>query len=430
MNRDPIDQLRAANPVPQGSAPPLETVLGRLRSAPAPAPRRRWGTWIAVALGIAVSVAVFAVAIGLRHSRPVHPAPLRSTEPLPLRGGLTGEVYPLGFSLSASGHGIISLVQRCPCSDARRGARTLTALTADGGRTWTLEREPFDLGFAQLSGVDGWAEGGPRTAMLHFYVTHDGGRHWAVGTAPVPSAGPSGPSIAGGEVWSFSGCLHGCAVKILHAPVSASGLTATAAQPIPDDHLNTQVLAAGPGSAYVLRRVLGSTAASTLFVTHDDGRSWRRLPPLYCADGELSVATPTVLYATCRPGSQQEIIRSTDGGLHWQSVATEPQGFALVLVPAGRAVLWAITEHMQSPLVVNSQVTRSTDGGVHWQPVFDVPHAPGAAVNTTLVATGPSSADLLVSATHGGTHGHAPSTALVVYRTADAGRSWTPSAIR
>jgi photosystem II stability/assembly factor-like uncharacterized protein len=392
--------------------------------------------WIAAALGIAVSIAVFAgVAIGLRHSRPAHRASLSSPQTLPLRGGLSGYVYPEGFALSASRLGIISLVQRCPCSDARRGERYLTALTADGGRTWTLAREPFDLGFVQLSGVDGWAEGGPRTAQLHFYVTHDGGRDWAVGTGAVPSAGPSAPSIAGGEVWSFSGCLHGCAVKILHAPVSASGLTPTLAQPIPDDHLDTQVLAAGPGSAYVLRKVLGSTAASTLFVTHDDGRSWRRMPPLYCANGELSLATPTVLYGECQSGSQQtvEIIRSTDGGLHWQPVATEPGG---MLVPAGRAVLWAISSHiaitgrMQSPLVVDSQVIRSIDGGAHWQAVFNVPHAPGAAVNSTLVATGPSSADLLVSAMRGGTHGRAPSTVLIVYRTADAGRSWTPSAIR
>jgi photosystem II stability/assembly factor-like uncharacterized protein len=176
--------------------------------------------------------------------------------------------------------------------------------------------------------------------------------------------------------------------------------------------------------------VFGSTAASTLFVTHDDGRSWRRLPPLYCANGKLSLATPTVLYAECRPLPQQtvEIIRSTDGGLHWQRVATEPEGFTLV--PAGRAVLWAITEHMLSPRVVYGQVTRSTDGGVHWQPVFNGPRVPGTVVNNTIVATGPSSADLLVSATRGGRKGEPPSTALVVYRTADAGRSWTTSAIR
>jgi photosystem II stability/assembly factor-like uncharacterized protein len=266
---------------------------------------------------------------------------------------------------------------------------------------------------------------------LHFYVTHDGGRQWAVATGAVPSAGPSAPSIAGGEVWSFSGCLHGCGVKILHAPVSASGLTATAAQPLPDDHLNTQVLAAGPGSAYVFRRVFGNTAASTLFVTHDDGSSWRRLSPLYCANGELFVATPTVLYAECQSGSQQtaEIVRSTDGGLHWQTVATEPEGM-FTLVPVGRSDLWAITAHRVSPLVVHSQVTRSSDGGVHWQPVFNVPQVSGAVANDTLVATGPSSADLLVSATRGGTHGQAGSTVLVVYRTADAGRNWTPSPIR
>jgi photosystem II stability/assembly factor-like uncharacterized protein len=428
MNRDPIDQLRAANPAPHGSAPPLETVLAHLRSAPAP--RRPWGRWIAPALGIAVAIALFAVAIGLRHSSPAHRAPLNSPPSLPRGGGLSGYVYPGGFALSAGGRGIISLVQRCPCSDARRGERYLTAVTADGGRTWTLEREPFDLESAQLSGADGWAEGGPRTAFLHFYVTHDGGRHWAVGTGAVPSAENSGPSVAGGEVWSYSGCLHGCGVKILHAPVSANGLTATAAQPIPDDHLNTQVLAAGPGSAYVLRRVYGSTAASTLFVTHDDGRSWRRLPPLYCANAKLSLATPMVLYAECRPLPQQtvEIIRSTDGGLHWQPVATEPEGFTLV--PVGRAVLWAITEHRLSPRVVYSQVTRSTDGGVHWQPVFNGPRVPGIVVTNYIVATGPSSAGLLVSATRGGRQGQPPSTALVVYRTADAGRSWTPSAIR
>jgi photosystem II stability/assembly factor-like uncharacterized protein len=433
MNRDPIDQLRAANPVLHGSAPPFETVLGHLRSAPAP--RRPWGIWIAVALGIAVSIAVFAVAIGLRHSRPAHRAPLSSPRALPLRGGLSGQVAPLGFSLSADRHGIIAFIQSCPCSDARRGERYLTALTADGGRTWTLAGDPLALNAPQLNGRDGWAEGGTRTAFLHFYVTHDDGRHWAVAPGAVPSPGPSFPSIAGGEVWSFSGCVHGCGVKILHAPVSANGLTATAAQPIPDNHNDTQVLAAGPGSAYVLRKVYGNTAASTLFVTHDDGRSWRRLPPLYCANGELSLATPAVLYGVCQPGSQQtvEIIRSTDGGLHWQRVATEPG--ELTLVPAGRAVLWAITSHttighMQPPLVVHSQVIRSTDGGVRWQPAFHVPEVPRAVVNSTLFATGPSSADLLVNAMRAGRHGHAPSTALVVYRTADAGRSWTPSTIR
>jgi hypothetical protein len=434
MNRDPLDQLRAANPAPHGSAPPLEMVLGRLRSAPPP--RRPWGTWIAPALGIAVSIAVFAVAIGLLHSRPSHRAPLSSPQPLSLRGGLSGEVAPLGFALSADRHGIIALVQSCPCSDSRRGERYLTALTANGGRTWTLAGDPPGMGAPQLSGPDGWAEGGTRTASLHFYVTHDDGLHWAVAPGAVPSPGPSFPSIAGGEVWSFSGCVHGCGVKILHAPVSASRLTATAAQPIPDNHNNTQVLAVGTGSAYVVRWVAGSTVASTVFITHDDGRSWRRLTPLHCANGQLSVATPTVLYAQCRLASQQtvEIIRSTDGGLHWHPVATEP-GW-LTMVPAGGTVLWAIASQMlppRAPLalpVVHSQVIRSIDGGVHWQPVFDVPEGRSEAVDDTLVATGPSSAELLVSAMRGGRHGQAPSTALIVYRTADAGRDWTPSAIR
>ena len=316
------------------------------------------------------------------------------------------------------------------------GERYLAALTADGGRTWTLASEPPGLSAPQLSGRDGWAEGGTRTAFLHFYVTHDDGRHWAVAQGAVPSAGPSAPSIAGGEVWSFSGCLHGCGVKILHVAVSASRLTATVAQPIPDDHLNTQVLAAGPGSAYVVRWVFGSTAASTLFVTHDDGRSWRRLAPLRCADGRLFVGTPTVLYAECQNGSQTavEIIRSTHGGLHWQPVATESE---FTLVPAGRAVLWGIADQIRSSRVAFSQgdfrpvtysrVTRSTDGGVRWLPVLNVP---GAVVNNSLVATGPSSADLLVIATRGGRDGQAPSTALTVYRTTDGGRSWTPTAIR
>jgi photosystem II stability/assembly factor-like uncharacterized protein len=401
------------------------------------------GSLSAVAAGAVNSIYAIPRGVARIPSRAPTPMPVTpisgtahtsSPQPLQLGRGISGQVAPLGFALSANDDGIIALMQSCPCSDARRGERYLMALTADGGRTWTLAGDPPGLGAPQLSGRDGWAEGGTRTAFIHFYVTHDDGRHWALAPGAVPSPGPSAPSIADGEVWSFSGCVHGCGVTILHAPVSASRLTATAAQPIPDNHNNTQVLAAGPGSAYVLRRVFGNTAASTLFVTHDDGRSWRRLPPLYCANGQLSLATPTVLYAVCQPDSQQtaEMIRSTDGGLHWLRVATEPEG--LTLVPAGRAVLWAITSQMQFPPVVSSKVIRSTDGGVHWQAMFNVPRAPGQVpgsyVNSTLIANGPSSADLLVSATRGGTHGHAPTTALVVYRTADAGRSWTLSAIR
>ena len=238
------------------------------------------------------------------------------------------------------------------------------ALTANGGRSWQISRAPWVVSRPQFDAAgNGWAQGVSNQRVARFYVTHDWGRTWTTAPSASPSPGLGPVSIAGGEVWSMGeACQPTCNVTIVHGAASGNRMTAAAAQPITGDALNLEVVAASTGVAYVSnpQKPLQS------FVTHDDGRSWRRFsapcPRLQESTG-LAAGGPESLWDSCRHGGGSVLRRSADGGRHW---TTYPIAFGTMnmLQPVSAEVAWAQT--------INGHIVRTTNGGRSWSTVWKV----------------------------------------------------------
>jgi photosystem II stability/assembly factor-like uncharacterized protein len=438
MSGDPLDRLRATNPAPNGStAPPVERVLERIRAQDAGERAggrgsRAWSGALLPALGVAAAIAVVVVAVVALHHRggvtrrpaPTAPSAPHISVPLLPRGGTRGTVFLNDIAFSSPERGIISMEQCLPCQ-AGPGHASWLASTNDGGVTWRVARASWesqqqDIAF---SGADGWSEGiranGSGGGFLRFFVTHNAGRTWAAASSAAAAASYGGVTIAGGEVWSLgSSCgLHGCPDTVLHAPASGSRFTAAAVQLPLDDDTNVDVVAAGPGTAYV-----ASSDRSLIFATHDNGASWKRLtPPCPRADfGRLSAGGPSSLWDTCEPRHGATLVsRSVDGGRHWRRLPI-PFNAVFGVQPASSLIAWALTTH--------GQVLRTTDGGQSWVTVWSSPRSepPGQAGASPLLTTqSATSADVVVEVTRG----HPSRTNLVVYRTSDGGTHWRGSVV-
>src|SRR5216117_3326781 len=123
----------------------------------------------------------------------------------------------------------------------------------------------------------------------------------------------------------------------------------------------------------------------------DGGQTWQRVPvPLTtCAGGQflgagdvwLSFAPDGILYGIALAGNalsavQPEVLKSTDGGLHW--TASVPPGSSSVDPPADHpsitadptnaAFVYAIWDGSKSPHSGAAVFSRTTDGGSTWEP--------------------------------------------------------------
>jgi hypothetical protein len=440
MTVDPLDRLRAVNPVPHGSsAPPLAQILERILDEGRPAHRRRlWAGSIVPAVGVAAVIAVVALALVLlghraaaTHSTPA--APTVSGTPAAPVGGMGGVVEVYGSAFSSPERGVISLQQCQPCHAAPTGGQQTfsdwLASTSDGGASWQVTRRPWYLFDPRFSGSDGWAEGLQAPSggggLARFYVSHDGGRSWSVAPSAAPALGNENVSVAGGEVWAVgSGCQATCNVTVLRGPASGTRLSATPAQPIAGGYTNLQAVAAGPGTAYVTN----SVDPAQSFATHDNGRTWQRLSPpcpAGAAVGELSAGGPVSLWETCQMRRGADALRrSTDGGRHWQALPASV-GNLFTLQAGSAQVAWALTVH--------GDVIRTADGGRSWSTVWTVGLSqPSALAGHTpmLSQQGPLTAAVLVILSRGHVQHHSKFTNLVVYRTTNGGQSWQPSVVR
>jgi photosystem II stability/assembly factor-like uncharacterized protein len=457
---DPLEVLRAHNPVPDGSAaPPIELVLSRLgHEAARPYPRRRrWSLVPALAVAATVAVVTAIVVLAVRHRGPapanVPPATrtaptVRSFPPpqsLMPRGGMRGSVSIDGVVSASGGRVLISFEQCQPCGTPGAGSGTLThhlwrAATTDGGASWHLARASADLSLYDLSGPDGWAEGVGTDRVARFYASHDGGRTWHVASSAAFAPGGVGDvSIAGGEVWSL-GCTgtHGCTDTMLRAPASADHLASTERQPPLGDTTNVSVVGASRDDAYVLTDdygMVGNVATvvrTRLFATHDGGRTWRRLAAACPARtfGRLYAGGADALWAVCAPmHGGTELRRSADGGAHWTTLPSPPG--SLELQPASAQAAWALTP--------GGRVVRTGDGGQTWSRVWyggqtepgappDIPPGLARSWRAFLSVQSSTTATVVVQVTRG--RGRATRTDFITYRTTDGGRTWRPRVLR
>jgi hypothetical protein len=446
MIADPLDRLRANDPLPAGStAPPVDEMLRRIRAGRTR--RRPTLSLLVPVLGTAAALAVATVALVLAGHHTAHRAgPNRQIAPAaPVtapRGGMLGLVYLQGFAFGTGSDGVISLQQCLGCHRGDPGRHSVDheyeARTDDGGRSWHVSRRSYYVVDPRFEGADGWAEGiqaqSTGGGYVHFYVTHDAGRTWRIAGDAAGGLGGQPVSVGGGEVWATGGvCTRsGCGVTVQHAPIGGERLTATAAQPITGGWTNVHAVAAGPGTAYVVN----PDEYGDNFVTHDDGRSWRRIAPpcRRAARPGLTVSVAAgILWDTCEAlrGGRITVVRSADGGARWE---VTPGHFTheLQLQAVSATVAWGLTER---------GVVRTSNGGRMWTTVWSPrtpprvlqDHAPYIAAlgsfTPILDARSADDASVLTIVTRGRVDGQARSTNLVVSTTRDGGASWQAHAI-
>jgi photosystem II stability/assembly factor-like uncharacterized protein len=439
-----LDRLRDANPVPgTGNAPPFADVLARVEASPS---RTRVGSLLVPLVGVAVALAVVLV-IGLSLSsdrnrpalrRPAAGHGAQTHTPRAPSGGMPGLITPTGFGFAPGGAGFVSFVQcqpdrRCGCCGPGSTAGSVhtnwLATTTDGRRSWHVAPSSFSLIQPVLTGRDGWALGstGGRTAVM--FVSHDGGLRWTVARTAVSPEQPV--SVAAGEAWSVG--ADNRTMIVMHGATGGSALLATARQPASGDHY-FQVVAGGAGTAYVYTYASNGSEARPTFVTRDDGRTWQPIAapcPVGYAPAFVSAGGPEALWAGCdvlhvtkRNEATGVLLRSDDGGRHWR-VLPQPSGGMFPVHTASASVAWAADS--------NGDILRTTDGGAHWTKVWTVsgsqPHAlAGYLPQLALESQNADSAAILVLLT-GGSPRHPKFTNFVIYRTTNAGRSWTPTVV-
>ena len=467
MSRSALEQLREVNPHHETlAAPPIQTIRGRLGERPRHGASRatvrtRRGPALGLALplitsAIAVAVLIFVLtslhAVDGRSNSGLgsasHPVHVTTSGPSAApRDGMRGSVYLFdGTALAADGSGMVSLQQCLGCNrdgNQTPGSRVVDwLLTTDRAGSGTLVKTPYLLTSPQLSGPNGWASGVQSSGhgaggAAEFFVTHDAGRHWSIAPSAAPNYGNQQLSLGSGEVWTVG--QPGTATVVLHAAASASRLLATAAQPTHQMWPNAQILAAGPGMAYITS---GGGASGAAYVTRDDGRSWRQLTRP-CPTGEVGslarAAFGDAVWAVCERvptrtaplprNAHMTLARSTDGGGHWSDLRTPfPADEVPIVSPVSASVLWAETG--------SGAILRSTDGGSTWQTVWSlaqqVPGLQSSHVLGTypgdLIAQGPATATMQLSLIHG----RNPATRytnLVRYRTTDGGRTWKATVV-
>ena len=172
------------------------------------------------------------------------------------------------------------------------------------------------------------------------------------------------------------------------------------------------------------------------FRSLDNGMTWQSygLNPPYGLSAVTSTTTSTV-YVGGSSADDGAVLSSSDAGAHWTLASTIPNPnasfspFSSVTVdrlfgdPVSSAVVYAAVRNVLSTGLFNEEsfFERSADGGRTW--------------NTTTLSVGlfqgvdlainPANTSLLLAAMYGGP-GFGPPTA--VYRSLDAGASWTPVA--
>jgi photosystem II stability/assembly factor-like uncharacterized protein len=262
--------------------------------------------------------------------------------------------------------------------------------TTDGGRRWRS--------VGPLPGTES-AGGKPlmvftddRTGFLRgprgLYVTHDGGRTWAL---QALAGRVLDLAVAGGRVWvALSTCPaepEGAAVKQpCSVEAAASDDDGDSFQPLTDlpfaQYEGGQVVAPSKHTAYIATWRPAGTASGSgeLLATDDGGTAWRSLqlpcPAAYQLGGALSLGGNTLWLACLGQGSGgaegKVLYRSTDGGAGWAAVSSYAVGGATGApggAPSGTLEGLEATSPSDAVLLtVNGGLARTVDGGSTWSP--------------------------------------------------------------
>lgn len=169
------------------------------------------------------------------------------------------------------------------------------------------------------------------------------------------------------------------------------------------DPLDGSTLYCGAVSCYY------SGCQSAIFKTTDGARNWAQVDFGFGPVLDLAIdpSRPSSLYASFQ-GNQEEISKSTDGGISWGLLPSvlEDSANRIVPDPGSPSVLYAAA----------GSLYRSADGGDSWQRASPV--LPFATFVTSILPD-PATPGLLYAGVAGGGNG-------AIYRSFDGGDSWTP----
>jgi photosystem II stability/assembly factor-like uncharacterized protein len=274
--------------------------------------------------------------------------------------------------------------------------------TDDGGATWRLNAAsdglviPYDTTIVQVAA--------PWIVLSNGIASPDGGTTWN-----TPSSPTSPGTNFGGDCWSLQPAdwpthivkMPGCHVPKLDVtpPLGNLGTQASFRFLVPafSDAMHGIVLGQEDGGA-------------TLWATSDGGANWTRTSrpgESYGALDKLSLSDPAHAWAmrhlATDPAPANDIVRSTDGGITWPTVAT----------PFGSAVDNVVAWTANTAWVASSGSFALThDAGAHWR-TLSVPEEGGGKYAVEVMRW--SDDDLRVAVRYGGR----------IHVTADGGATWT-----
>ncbi len=310
-------------------------------------------------------------------SLPSTATPPISAPTVPVPGGF----QPLSVTFVSAHTGWV--LGTAPCGQADC---TILAHTTDGGSSWTdVGRLPMTLNrsagggsWVRFADLDtGWIVASAGSQANELWVTHDGGRSWAL------DPNPGGASATVLALEASDGLVHvvdlepGTGVdRIFSSPVDQEAWTAATATPsfgagpVPSSEMVLQ------GSAGWVVNVNRTVVGGARLNSSAGWTAWT--PP--CSDahgaGYLAASSTSALYAVCAEGvwgspaagttpDSEWLYASNNGGASFSVVGRVPQATAagIISVAPGTATIAQAGD---------SGITATFDGGKSWQRVSSV----------------------------------------------------------
>ena len=274
------------------------------------------------------------------------------------------------------------------------------------------------------------------TASGRLLDTTDGGQQWLPRSADAlaPLQGRSVHVAPGGTLWAHSTPADDGAVSLLRStdagahwdrlplklPDEALGGTLRALRFVNDrvawmDVTRTDFSNYSFGYCRNFYVRCGPTE-STLYVSEDGGATWSRRARFGLLDALHPVALVTADLAF-KMNNSGALLRSTNGGRDWSPVAE-----GVVTFQNENPVLYFV-DALHGWLALSGRILRTDDGGAHWQATALPMHLRGVSTPSNLPASswGPRALHFADAQ-----HGYAVGDDQMVLRTDDGGRSWTP----
>jgi Response regulator containing a CheY-like receiver domain and an HTH DNA-binding domain len=307
-----------------------------------------------------------------------------------IRGGLTNEQIAerLGIGFETAKSHVAEILSKLGVATREEAA----AWQPEPERRWSLGRIVF-----ALAGTTVVAAAVAGLALLAWGLSRAGGGGQIVEATGTPSAAASVPSPS-----PTTGLIEGPNVSVRAFWMS--------------DSSNGWMGGASRGC-----KEPGSPCVGVIFHTSNGGQSWDeqysgdvQVSALAFGGQELGFAIGTTGTCDSRTSAcPSRVLRTTDGGLHWNEVTTTPYQLTTLSVTPGDA--WAIGEgcpSAQSPCAGNLHLLTSADSGGTW----DTSLLPISAFATDL--SRPTANDAWIVTSPAG-----PGTAQIIV-THDAGQTW------